>query len=260
MEVLGVERRLIVEALLRPVESEVFFDEVGAVSHGERGRHEREECAAVGVIQETDGNAIPRLHALEFAKPDLLDRSGEGLEAEEQTKFARAHDGECVREGLFVDAAGCEENRFAHVRDCTDEVLVLHVGSVDLVGVRPRFHREFEGRRVETFGEEREAGTFRLSQDLPPLLVGEFDLLEVLPSGVAVHHQAVGLEELELDSISSHSEGRVEHLERLICRSLVRGGDLGEHKTRKGGADFARSDADRCGIHGCVASLAVWTR
>ena len=67
-----------------------------------------------------------------------------------------------------------------------------------------------------------------------------------------VHHQAVGLEELELDSIGSHAEGRVEHLERLIGRSLVRGGDFGEHETGKGGADFARSDPDRCGIHGCA--------
>jgi alkylated DNA repair dioxygenase AlkB len=128
---------------------------------------------------------------------------------------------------------------------------------VNLVRVDTGFLREFERRRVEAFREESESGPLRLSEDLLPLLVGEFDLLEVLATGMAVHHQTVRLEELEFHAVGAHPERRVEHFQRFIGGSFMGRGDFRENETGLSRADLARSDTDRGGFHGASESLAV---
>jgi hypothetical protein len=56
-----------------------------------------------------------------------------------------------------MDPTGGEEYGLAQSHHHPDELLVLHVGGVDFVGVRPRLHREFERGGVEALGEQGQA-------------------------------------------------------------------------------------------------------
>jgi hypothetical protein len=96
--------------------------------------------------------------------------------------------------------------------------------------------------------QQGQAGAPRLAQHLAPLLLAQLDLVEVLAQGMAVHHQQVGPEELELDAVGAHLEGRLQHLQHAA--SPVGGSHLCEHEAWLAVAEGTRAELEGGRVHG----------
>jgi hypothetical protein len=188
------------------------------------------------VIEKPDRYIESRLQGSNVPEMGIRDRGGKILNAVEKDdpSIAFGHRGRHRGlDGLEAAPTGGKENRLSGRGDFSDEIGILHVGRVDLVGSDSIFLRDPKARSVEYIREHRESQSRRLAQYPFPFLGGDLDLIERGIARIVRGDELPDRKELELDPVRSGLSCGAGQGDGLLGISLMRGGHFTYDETER---------------------------